>query len=136
MVVTKSNYVIGYTDQETLKLDLDNLSIFKVKSIANWILSRFEMGGYIILRSSKNKYHAVFDRTLEWGENCRIMGYVAWILGNNRNYEMWLIMQLIKKSSTLRISNKGDKPKPRIVYQKGEQADQIPIFRKYRKMKW
>lgn len=136
MTITKSNFCIGYTDQETLKLDFDGMKISRAKDISDWILERFEMGGYIILRSSKNKYHVVFDKEIDWGENCRIMGFVTWILKNHRSFEMWVTMQLIKKSSTLRISKKGDKPKPRIVYQKGTQVDQIPIFRRFRKMKW
>ncbi|MEX2739273.1 MAG: hypothetical protein Q6356_009430, partial [Candidatus Wukongarchaeota archaeon] len=42
----------------------------------------------------------------------------------------WLLMQCIKQSSTLRISSKGEKPSPRIVFRSGKQDQQISNYLK------
>ena len=43
-------------------------------------------------------------------------------------------MQCIKQASTLRISDKKEKPSPRIVYRYGKKDDQIRGFLDYRKL--
>ena len=42
-------------------------------------------------------------------------------------------MQCIKEETTLRVSPKGAKPSPRIVYRFGEQDKQIEKFLSYRR---
>ena len=41
-------------------------------------------------------------------------------------------MQGIKKSSTLRVGSKGDKPSPRLVRRNGFQGGRIAVFLKMR----
>jgi len=40
----------------------------------------------------------------------------------------YVLMQGIKEGSTLRVSPKGDKPSPRIVYRYGKQDGEIRLF--------
>ena len=126
-------FLIGYTDTETVKLDLDNTSLEKAK---NWSLiteRKFNLGGFIILESSENCYHVVFNRTVSWSENMSIVAWVS-LLAHNEKLRNWLTMQCIKKESTLRISPKGKKPSPRIVFRHGEEGNEIKSYLEYRKL--
>jgi len=69
-------FILGYSDEETVKLDFDQMPFSKVKYWASRALERFKLQGFIILKSSKNCYHVIFDKTLSWTEN---MSVVAWI---------------------------------------------------------
>ena len=125
--------ILGYTDTETVKLDFDNTTFKIVKCWANKAMNWFRLGGYIILKSSKNSYHVLFNKSVSWIENMKIVAWVA--LGSqNRGLIKWLIMQCIKQSSTLRVSPKNQKPSPRIVYKYGKQTHQIRCFLEYRKL--
>lgn len=135
--IVGEEYILGYTDRETVKLDLDDVDYYRVKSVARWLCRRFNLGGFIILRSSENNYHVVFNGTVTWEENIKIVGYASWMLANyftNHKLMGWAIMQMIKGSSTLRISTKFKKPRPRIIYKEGKQANEIKKFREYRKI--
>jgi hypothetical protein len=52
----------------------------------------------------------------------------------NEGLKKWVIMQCIKESSTLRISNKGKKPIPKIIFRFGLQDKQIKKFLETRKL--
>lgn len=124
--------ILGYSDTETVKLDFDDTTFRNVKYWANRALVWFKLGGYVILRSSEKSYHVVFDKTVSWTQNMMIVAWVA-LHSQNRGLVVWFIMQAIKKSSTLRISNKLKKHSPRIVYKYGKQNTQIQEFLAYRK---
>jgi hypothetical protein len=124
---------MGYTDTETVKLDFDNTSFQKVKYWALLTLKKFKLGGFLILKSSENCYHVVFDRTVSWAENMSIVAWVS-LLSHNEKLRNWLTMQCIKKESTLRISPKGNKPSPRVVYRHGEESREIKSYLQYRKL--
>ena len=68
----------------------------------------------MILCSSENNYHAIFDKTVMWGENVTVMGLTGMIFKGDVG--LWVLMQCIKGHSTLRISNKFGKGRPRIVW--------------------
>jgi len=68
---------IGYSDTETVKLDLDNMSFRTTKYWALKAMKRFKLGGFIILKSSWNCYHVVFNRTVSWSENMHIVAWVS-----------------------------------------------------------
>lgn len=55
---------------------------------------------------------------------------MAWIarMSKNVNVMHYVLMQIIKRSSTLRASDKGDKPPPRTLYFEGSQDGQIKQF--------
>ena len=125
------NSILGITDTETVKLDFDNTPFRTVKYWAMRTLKWFRLKGFIILKSSKNCYHVVFDRKVSWKMNVKIMAWVS-LLSHHEKLNKWFTMQCIKEGSTLRVSPKRDKPEPRIVFRYGSQNHQIAEFLAYR----
>jgi len=126
-------FVLGYTDEETVMLDFDNTSFKTVRYWAARGLKWFKLEGYIILKSSTNNYHVVFNRKVSWKKNMKIVSWMA-LLSNNPMLQKWFLMQCIKEGSTLRISPKREKGSPRIVFRYGKENSQIESFLKYRKL--
>ncbi len=124
--------IFGYSDRTTVKLDFDGELFRKVKYWAERALKHFRLGGYVILKSSRDHYHVLFNRTVSWEENTKIMAWVA-VLSRNAGLRKWVLMQLIKVASTLRVSCKGDKGSPRIVCREGRQDHEIKSFLAWRK---
>jgi hypothetical protein len=129
---TPSLPMFGYTDKKTVKIDFDDTCFKAVKYWANRILKWFRLSGFIILRSSKDHYHVVFDRAVTWEKNLHIVAWIA-LESKNPKVQNYLVMQCIKESSTLRISRKGEKPSPRIVFRYGTQTREINNFLVMRK---
>jgi len=127
------NSILGYTDTETVKLDFDETEFQNVKHWAERTKNWFKLDGYIILKSSKNCYHVIFNQTVTWTQNMRTVAWVA-LHSKNKGLLKWLLMQCIKQSSTVRISPKREKPAPRIVYKHGKQDQQIKDFFEYRQI--
>jgi hypothetical protein len=125
--------ILGYTDTETVKLDFDHVSLNTVRYWARRTMRWYHLGGFVILESSPHCYHVVFDRTVTWTENVTIMAWVA-LMTKHRKLTGWFIMQCIKQASTLRVSPKDEKPKPRIVRRAGSQNAEIKTFLRYRVM--
>jgi len=86
-----------------------------------------QVEGFIILKSSENSYHVVFNRPVLWSENMHIVAWVS-LLSGSEKLKTYLLMQCIKGSSTLRISSKGEKNSPRLVYRFGKQDKRIKEF--------
>ena len=125
--------ILGYTDTETVMLDFDNTSLKDVKYWALRTMKWFKLEGFIILKSSKNNYHVVFNRPVSWSENMRIVAWVS-LLSHNLMPEKWFVMQCIKEGSTLRVSPKKDKPYPMVVFRYGKQEKQIREFLSFREL--
>jgi hypothetical protein len=104
-----------------------------VKYWALKIMKRFKLEGFLILKSSKNSYHVVFNAPVSWAKN---MSIVAWICLQCRSWNLikWFLLQCIKGEPTLRVSSKGEKSSPRIVYKYGKQDNQIQSFCECRKL--
>ena len=130
----KSNpkFILGYTDTETVKLDLDDMSFDRVRYWAVATTKRFRLRGFMIMKSSSNSYHVVFDKPVSWVRNVAIVAWVC-LMTKHRKLTEWLIMQCIKKASTLRLSRKGEKSPPRVVFRFGRQNGQIRVFLGFRK---
>jgi hypothetical protein len=126
-MLNQAKPIMGFSDTETVKLDLDNLPLEAVKHWALKTLKQFRLRGFIILKSSERSYHVVFDRAVSWRKN---VGIVAWVclMTKHRRLTEWLVMQCIKQSSTLRVSPKGQKPSPRVVYRYGKQNGQTRVY--------
>jgi hypothetical protein len=131
--ILKADPILGFTNRITVKLDLDEMSFKLVMYWAMFVLEKFRLEGFIILKSSKNCYHVVFDRYVTWDENLSIVGWVA-IISKSIKLKDYLAMQCIKMSSTLRIAPKGGKPSPRPVFRYGSQDHAIKDFLKYRQL--
>jgi len=124
--------VLGYSDKSTVKLDFDDTLFKTVKYWALRAMNWFKLRGFIILRSSKNHYHVVFDRSVTWERNMYVVAWIA-LESKNSKLQRYLTMQCIKESSTLRISTKGEKPSPRIVFRYGKHDQEIKSFLQRRK---
>lgn len=118
---------MGFTDDETVMLDFDNTTFKDVRYWAEETMKRFKLGGFLILKSSKNNYHVVFNRRVDWSENMSIVASVTLACRNPRMTK-WFLLQCRKSEPTLRVGPKGSKPSPRIVYRYGRQDDQIREF--------
>ena len=130
---SKANPILGFSDTETVKLDLDDVSFRTVRYWASRTARWFKLQGFIILKSSKNRYHVMFNRFVSWAENIRVVAWVA-LLSHNEGLSKWFLMQCIKGCSTLRVSPKREKPSPRVVYRHGKQDESIKDFLKTRKI--
>jgi hypothetical protein len=147
MATSLSNVVWGNFSIETVQADLDMMSKEKAIYLLHRALNWFDLGGAILLESSKKEYVAkkkgsrgkvtyryternylaVFDRPVSWIDNVAIMNWIA-LESKSESLKLWVRMQCIKKSSTVRLSPKGSKPMPRIVYHIGSQNQQIKKF--------
>jgi hypothetical protein len=125
--------ILGYSDTETVKLDFDDTTFKNTRYWAERVVKWFRLGGFVILKSSKNSYHVIFNKTVSWARNMHIVSWVA-LQSQNKGLEQWFKMQAIKESSTLRLSSKGEKKPPRIVMRQGKQDKEIYNFLEYRKL--
>jgi len=125
--------MLGYTDKSTVKLDFDDAPFKTVKYWALRTMKWFRLRGFIILKSSKNHYHVIFDRSVTWKKNLHIVAWVALESGNPK-LKKYHIMQCIKESSTLRVSAKREKLSPRVVFRYGEQDGAIKDFFRIRRL--
>lgn len=124
--------ILGFTDRYTVKLDLDGerasapfeTALYVARRVDRW----FRLGGFLILKSSKGNYHAVFNKPVSWERNVRVMAWACFISEFNPSLSRWFVMQCIKRSSTLRLSRKREKPSPRIVYRYGREDERIAVY--------
>jgi hypothetical protein len=149
-VKSNRNLVIGITDKETVKLDFDDTPLDVVKYWTFRAMKWFKLQGFDILESSKKEYtvkdgekpifklvkksyHVIFNRKVSWKKNVHIIDWVA-IESQIQKLKDYALMQGIKEGSTLRVSQKNDKPSPKVVYRYGKQDGQIKEFLSYRRM--
>ena len=88
--------MLGYTDKSTVKLDFDNVSFKLVKYWALRTMKWFRLGGFVILKSSTNHYHVLFDRSVSWKKNVHVMAWVS-LESKNEGLKRWFLMQCIKQ---------------------------------------
>jgi hypothetical protein len=124
--------MLGYTDKSTVKLDFDDVPFKLVKYWAIRAMKWFRLRGFIILKSSKNHYHVLFDKSVTWKKNMHIVAWVC-LESKNEGLKKWFLMQCIKESSTLRVSSKNEKPSPMVVIRYNKQDNEISRFLEWRK---
>jgi hypothetical protein len=124
--------ILGHTDSATVMFDFDDVPFKTVKYWAFRTMKRFRLRGFLVLRSSRKHYHIIFDRTVDWTEN---MAIVAWVCRESKHQGLlkWFLLQCIKKEATLRMSPKGKKPSPRIIYRYGSQDLEIKNYLRQRR---
>jgi len=122
-----SKPIIGYSDAETVKLDFDNINFKDVKYWSRRIVKWFKLEGFVILRSSKNNYHVVFNRPVSWSKNMHVVSWAS-LVSNNKGLLKWFQMQCIKESSTLRVSTKGEKHSPKLFIDLANKEEKSRIF--------
>ena len=128
-----SEPLLGLTDPEIVMIDCDNMPFRVVKKFALIVMDKYRLGGFIILRSSKNHYHVVFDRCVSWDDNMSAVGWFS-VLSHNPKVKDYLVMQCIKKASTLRVVPTNEKPAPRLVDRFGCQDHAVKDFLRYRQL--
>lgn len=145
----ESSLVWGDWDTETVRLDFDDTSLDEVLYWVFRATSWFKLEGFLVLQSSmkkyvlkrkgkvygfkKGSYLVVFNRSVDWARNTHIRAWVG-LESGNENLKRYAIMQDIKETSTVRISEKGKKPVPKVVFHYGKQDKQIKKFLETRKL--
>ncbi|MGD0496697.1 MAG: hypothetical protein ABSB28_11795 [Candidatus Bathyarchaeia archaeon] len=140
-----TSLVFGDWDTETIRLDWDDApSLDEVKLWSYRATFFFKLEGFIISESShknyvvtqkrkvffrlrKASYHVVFNSPVDWGRNVHVMNWVA-LESGNENLRRYVRMQCIKETSTVRMSRKGKKPIPKIVFRYGLQDKMIKKY--------
>lgn len=104
----RNYYTIGFTTTKGLCLDLDDISQRKAERLANFLLKKHKLQGYLLIESSPKHYHVVFNKYLSWRKTLQIL---------SRIYKCveWLLWQIRKGEITLRISAKKGKNLPKII---------------------
>jgi hypothetical protein len=123
----------GYWSKHTVMLDLDRMKLRTVKYWAFRTLRFFKLEGFIILRSSKGNYQAVFNRTVSWTKNLHVVAWVA-LLSHSKPLQKWFTMQAIKETACLRTGRKRRKKPPQIIFHYGFQDCEIRYYLIYRKL--
>ena len=108
-----TGYCIGFNTERGLMLDLDNMKYKKASRIAETLLRRYKLEGFLLIRSSHKNYHVVFNRYLSWRTITKILFSLHECL-------RWAVFQMKEGQLTLRISKKNGKDKPKIVCQVGK----------------
>lgn len=115
-----TKFIVGFTVSDGLVLDLDKMTFEEVYKMANHYCKRFKLEGFLIIQSSTNNYHVVFNRYLRWKTVVEYLGKIAcncrWKYKGKPDPPLtsWVLYQCAKGSETLRISKKQRKPKPLI----------------------
>lgn len=111
--VTK-NCCTGFRADKGLMLDLDNVTLSKARRIAEALMKRYRLEGYLLVRSSERNYHVVFNRKpLRWKTIMKIVFSLVVCI-------RWGVHQARKGYLTLRISRKNNKNKPKILLEVGK----------------
>jgi hypothetical protein len=135
MGLKRTEPILGYSDTSTVKLDFDNVSFKNAKYYAKRVCKWFMLKGFIIIKSSSDCYHVVFDRSVSsWEDNVRVMGWACFVSSFNLGLMRYLAMQCIKKESTLRLGTKGVKGCPRIVFRFGSQNCEVKNYLSHRRL--
>jgi len=114
-------YCVGFTTTKGLCLDLDNMNEFKVRKLSQYIFEKYKLEGYLIMKSSKNHYHVIFNKYISW----RKTGIIIFSLYSTVAWGIW---QIRKGEITLRISEKNGKNKPEEIFRKGKTDNLIKDY--------
>ena len=110
-------YVVGFMTNKGVILDLDNMKFKKAKWLAQSLCKRYELEGYLLIKSSEKNYHVVFNRYLKWRT-------ITKIVFNQYEALRWAVFQMQSGYLTLRISRKNGRNKPKILLKVGK-ADKL-----------
>lgn len=108
VLVKRNYYTIGFTTPKGLCLDLDDISLKKSEKLANFLLKKYKLQGYLLIKSSPKHYHVVFNKYLSWKRTLQILARVFKCIE-------WALWQIRKGEITLRISPKKGKNLPKII---------------------
>lgn len=100
-----SNLVCGYTCQDHLLLDLDNVDLFKSRRIVEMIQREYpELGVALLVHSSRFHYHTVFDNRIAW---TRIVHIIETLSALGIVEPKYAHVRTFRRDLTLRVSSKS-----------------------------
>ena len=124
-----SGCVIGFMTDRGLVLDLDNMKFRKALWIAETLLERYSLEGFLLIKSSDKNYHVVFNRYLSWKTITKILFSLYECL-------RWGVFQMKEGQLTLRISKKNNKDKPKILLRVGKTdkliKDYLEVYERFK----
>jgi len=108
-----TGYCVGFNTNRGLILDLDNMRFKKALWLAETLMKKHKLEGFLLIKSSDKNYHAVFNRCLSWKTTTKILF---------SQYEClrWAVFQMKEGQLTLRISKKNNENKPKILLKVGK----------------
>ena len=119
-------------------LDMDDITEREARRHVERLMLRFRLGGYVLLRSSSDGWHVVFDRRTNWRNVLRVAFACPPCRKRHKGRLSWAELQAIKGYATLRVGNKGRKHAPRIVEirgnRKGQVAEFLAFYRRFRNL--
>lgn len=102
------NCSIGFVTQKGVCLDLDYITEKSVQKLAEYLLKRYRLKGYLLVKSSPEHYHLIFNRYTSWNQALRIVFSVYKAVE-------WGIWGARKGELTLRLSKKKGKNIPQLL---------------------
>lgn len=125
--------IVGYTSDRTAMLDLDGITRDAATELADNLRKRFKLGGYLLIKSSCDGWHVVFDRQVSWKNALRVIFAAPPCRRRWGRHLSWAELQAVKGFATLRIGKKGHKVSPRIFKTAGSSHGQIAEYLSCRK---
>lgn len=119
--------IIGTAHSNYVQLDFDNMEFEEVKKICNSALKTFKLQGYLIIESSKNHYHVIFNKRLSYKNALQVLAWVSLEVNKIEVYR-YIMQQLLKDETTLRLTKKRKKPIPKPIFVKGKQNGGIKWY--------
>jgi len=127
-----SKALIGNYTRNYVQIDFDNMKFDDVFKICLKAKDQFNLEGFLIAKSSNHHYHAVFNKYFrKWENVVKVMSWIA-LISDNPNIRKYVLLQFIRKESTLRLSDKREKPKPRIIITIGKTDKGIENYKKHK----
>ena len=124
-----TGYCIGFETDRGLMIDLDNMKFRKALWIAETLLERYSLEGFLLIKSSDKNYHVVFNRYLSWKTITKILFSLYECL-------RWGVFQMKEGQLTLRISKKNNKDKPKILLRVGKTdkliKDYLEVYERFK----
>lgn len=124
----EQGYCIAFVTVKGVLLDLDNMTYRKAKWIAKKLMEKYRLEGFLLIRSSRRSYHAVFNRYLSWKK-------ITEVLFCMHECIRYAVQQMQNGHLALRISPKNGKNKPKILLTIGKTdkliKDYLEVFKKF-----
>ena len=117
----EQGFCIGFVTTRGVLLDLDNMTFRKAKWIAETILKKYRLQGFLLVKSSEKSYHVVFNRYLSWKK-------ITEVLFSMHECVRYAVQQMQNGHLTLRISPKNGRNKPKILMEVGKQDKLIKEY--------
>jgi hypothetical protein len=126
----ENGYCVAFVTVKGALLDLDNMTFMKAKWIAETLMKEHRLEGFLLIRSSRRSYHAVFNRYLSWKK-------ITEVLFSMHECIRYAVQQMQNGHLALRISKKNGKNKPKILVEAGKTnkliKDYLEVFEEYQK---